>query len=68
MSCSHGKVFLISRVSMLYMMLISVLGVGDEGVSRTARESGTYRRNVIAKQTAVRTRMKAAPKTQGQAQ
>ena len=36
MSCSHGKVFLISRVSMLYMMLISVLGVGDEGVSRTA--------------------------------
>ena len=53
---------------MLYMMLISVLGVGDEGVSRTAREPGTYRRNVIAKQTAVRTRMKAAPKTQGQAQ
>lgn len=39
-----------------------------EGVSRTAREPGTYRRNVIAKQTAVRTRMKVAPKTQGQAQ
>lgn len=30
------RFFLKSRVSMLYMMLISVLGVGDEGVSRTA--------------------------------
>lgn len=39
-----------------------------EGVSRTAREPGTYRRNVVTKQTAMRTRMKAAPRTQGQAQ
>lgn len=38
-----------------------------EGVSRTAREPGTYRRNVITKQMAVRTRIRAAPMTQGQA-
>ena len=39
-----------------------------EGVSRTGREPGTYMRNVVTKQTAMRTRRKSAPKTQGQAQ